>query len=145
VAAFFVFLSGLKNNICASKCLRLYLQANACAIMKARRDVYQAIADPTRRAIINMIASQPHNVNTIAANFDVTRQAISLHIQILADCGLINVKQQGRDRICEARLDQLGEISIWVDQYRQHWESKLDSLEKYVAQLKNERNGKQSK
>ncbi|WP_413667306.1 ArsR/SmtB family transcription factor [Mucilaginibacter sp. Mucisp86] len=113
--------------------------------MKARRDVYQAIADPTRRAIINMIASQPYNVNTIAANFDVTRQAISLHIQILADCGLINVKQQGRDRICEARLDQLGEISAWVDQYRQHWESKLDSLEKYVAQLKNERNGKQSK
>jgi len=121
------------------------LQANACAIMKARRDVYQAIADPTRRAIINMIATQPHNVNTIAANFDVTRQAISLHIQILADCGLINVKQQGRDRICEARLDQLSEISAWVDQYRQHWESKLDSLEKYVVQLKNERNGKQSK
>lgn len=121
------------------------MQVLTCAIMKARRDVYQAIADPTRRAIINMIAAQPHNVNAIAANFDVTRQAVSLHIQILADCGLINVKQQGRDRVCEARLDQLGEISVWVDQYRQHWGNKLDNLEKYVVNLKNERNGKQSK
>jgi predicted transcriptional regulator len=92
-----------------------------------------------------MIATQPHNVNTIAANFAVTRQAISLHIQILADCGLINVKQHGRDRFCEARLDQLNEVSTWVDQYRQHWESKLDDLEKYVVQLKNERNGKHKK
>lgn len=113
--------------------------------MEARRDVYQAIADPTRRAIINMIATQPHNVNAIAANFDVTRQAISLHIQILADCGLINVKQKGRDRFCEARLDQLSEVSMWVDQYRQHWESKLESLEKYIEHLKNERNGKHNK
>src|ERR1700733_2464723 len=109
--------------------------------MKARRDVYQAIADPTRRAIINMIASQPHNVNTIAENFDVSRQAISLHIQILIDCGLVKVKQQGRDRFCEAQLDQLSEVSIWVDQYRKHWEDKLDALEKYGEKLKNERNG----
>ena len=121
------------------------MQVSTCAIMKTRRDVYQAIADPTRRAIINMIATQPHNVNTIAANFAVTRQAISLHIQILVDCGLIKVKQHGRDRFCEARLDQLNEVSAWVDQYRQHWESKLDNLEKYVAQLKNERNGKHKK
>ena len=109
--------------------------------MKARRDVYQAIADPTRRAIINMIALQPHNVNAIAENFDVSRQAISLHIQILIDCELITVKQQGRDRFCEARLDKLSEVSMWVDQYRQHWENKLDALEKYVEKLKNERNG----
>jgi DNA-binding transcriptional ArsR family regulator len=111
--------------------------------MKARRDVYQAIADPTRRAIINMIAGQPHNVNTIAEKFDVTRQAISLHIQILIDCGLIAVKQQGRDRVCEAQLNQLSEVSMWVDQYRQHWESKLDALEKYVKQLKEEKYGEQ--
>lgn len=109
--------------------------------MKARRDVYQAIADPTRRAIINMIAAQPHNVNTIAENFEVSRQAISLHIQILIDCGLIKVKQQGRDRFCEAQLDQLSEVSLWVDQYKRHWENRLDALEKYVEKLKNERNG----
>jgi len=130
----------LRKQILAFIFASKYLQ-----IMKTRRDVYQAIADPTRRAIINMIATQPHNVNTIAANFDVTRQAISLHIQILTDCGLINVKQHGRDRFCEARLDKLSEVSVWVDQYRQHWESKLDNLEKYVVQLKNERNGKHKK
>src|ERR1700749_342866 len=108
-------------------------------IMKARRDVYQAIADPARRAIINMIAAQPHNVNSIAEKFDVTRQAISLHIKILTDCGLVVIKQQGRDRFCEAQLGQLSEVSIWVEQYRQHWESKLDSLETYIEKIKKER------
>jgi predicted transcriptional regulator len=110
--------------------------------MKARRDVYQAIADPTRRAIINMIASQPQNVNTIAEKFDVTRQAISLHVQILIDCGLIVVKQQGRDRVCAAQLDQLSEVSMWVDQYRRHFEEKLDTMENYIEKLKKERDGK---
>ena len=110
--------------------------------MKTRRDVYQAIADPTRRAIINMIASEPHNVNAIAEKFDVSRQAISLHIQMLIDCGLLVVKQQGRERFCKAQLEQLGEVSAFVDQYRQHWESKLDSLETYLEKLKKERNGK---
>lgn len=113
--------------------------------MKARRDVYQAIADPTRRAIISMIASSPHNVNSIAQQFDVSRQAISLHVKILADCGLIVIRQQGRDRLCEAQLDKLGEVSVWIDQYRQHWESKLDSLELYLKKLKKERYGKQKK
>jgi DNA-binding transcriptional ArsR family regulator len=109
--------------------------------MKARRDVYQAIADPTRRAIINMIAAEPHNINTIAEKFDVTRQAISLHVKILTDCGLIVIRQQGRDRVCEAHLDKLVEVSAWVDQYRKHWESKLDNLETYLQMLKKERNG----
>lgn len=109
--------------------------------MKTRRDVYQAIADPTRRAIINMIAAEPHNVNSIAEKFDVTRQAISLHVKILKDCGLIIIRQQGRDRFCEAQLDKLSEVSAFVDQYRQHWENKLDSLETYLEKLKKERNG----
>jgi len=113
--------------------------------MKARRDVYQAIADPTRRAIINMISLQPHNVNSIAEKFDVTRQAISLHIKILTDCGLIVIKQQGRDRFCEAQLGHLSEVSQWVDQYRQHWESKLDAMETYIEKLKKERYGKRKK
>lgn len=114
-------------------------------IMKARRDVYQAIADPTRRAIINMIATEPHNVNSIAEKFDVSRQAISLHLKILTDCGLLIVKKQGRDRLCEAQLDRLSEVSAWVDQYRRHWEGKLDAMEAYIAQLKKERYGKQKK
>ncbi|MBL4677246.1 MAG: helix-turn-helix transcriptional regulator [Mucilaginibacter sp.] len=118
-----------------------YIFASIYLHMEARRDVYQAIADPTRRAIINMIATQPQNVNAIAEKFDVTRQAISLHIKILNDCGLLDIKKQGRDRVCEARLEQLSEVSAFVDQYRQHWESKLDSLEKYLAKLKQERHG----
>ena len=113
--------------------------------MEARRDVYQAIADPTRRAIISLIARQPHNVNSIAEKFDVSRQAISLHIKILNDCGLISIKQRGRDRFCEAKLKRLSEVSVWVDQYRQHWESKLDALETYIEKLKKERYGKRKK
>jgi DNA-binding transcriptional ArsR family regulator len=113
--------------------------------MKARRDVFQAIADPTRRAIISMIATQPHNVNSIAEKFDISRQAISLHVKILTDCGLITIKQRGRDRFCEARLDQLSEVSAWVDQYRKHWERKLDALEIYLEKLKKEKYGKQKK
>lgn len=111
--------------------------------MKARRDVYQAIADPTRRAIIRMIANQPHNVNSIAEKFDISRQAISLQVKILTDCGLIIIKQRGRDRYCEAQLDQLSEVSAWVDQYKRHWETKLDALEGYLKKLKKEKYGKQ--
>ena len=110
--------------------------------MTARRDVYQAIADPTRRVIIDMIAAQPQNVNAIAEKFDVTRQAISLHIKMLTDCGLITIKKQGRDHVCEVQLDKLGEVSVWVDQYRKHWEDKLDALETYLEKLKKERYGK---
>ncbi len=111
--------------------------------MKARRDVYQAIADPTRRAIIRMIAAEPHNVNSIAEKFDVSRQAISLQVKILTDCGLIIIKQRGRDRFCEAQLDQLSEVSAWVGQYKRHWETKLDALETYLKKLKKEKYGKQ--
>jgi DNA-binding transcriptional ArsR family regulator len=114
-------------------------------IMKARRDVYQAIADPTRRAIIGMIAAQPLNITAIAEKFDVSQQAISLQVKILTDCGLITIKQRGRERICEAQLDQLSEVSVWVDQYRQHWESKLDAMETYIEKLKKQRYGKQKK
>lgn len=110
--------------------------------MKARRDVYQAIADPTRRAIISMIAGQPHNVNAIAEKFDISRQAISLQLKILTDCGLVKIKQQGRERFCEAQLDKLGVVSAFIDQYRQHWESKLDALETYLEKLKKEKHGK---
>jgi DNA-binding transcriptional ArsR family regulator len=110
--------------------------------MKARRDVYQAIADPTRRAIINMIAAQPFNMTAIAEKFDISQQAISLHVKILTDCGLIAIRQNGRERFCEARLNQLSDVAAWVAQYRQHWESKLDTLETYIEQIKKEKYGK---
>jgi DNA-binding transcriptional ArsR family regulator len=99
-----------------------------------RRDVFQAIADPTRRAIINMIARQPLNLNAVAEQFDVSRPAISKHIKILTQCGLITIKQQGRERYCEAKLQQLNEVSQWVEQYRVFWNKKLDALEGFLAQ-----------
>ena len=107
--------------------------------MIQRRDVFQAIADPTRRQIINMTAGQPLSVNTIAERFDTSRQAISLHIKILIECDLLTIKKQGRERYCEAQLGQLQEVAVWVEQYRQHFESKLDNLETYLAKLKKER------
>ena len=97
-----------------------------------RRDVFQAIADPTRREIISMIAHQSLNVNTVAGNFDVSRTAIYKHVKILTECGLVVVRQQGRERYCEARLDKLHEVSDWVGQYRQFWNARLDALEQYL-------------
>ena len=107
--------------------------------METRRDVFQAIADPTRRQIINLIAKQPLNLNSVAEKFDMTRQAVSLHVKILEECGLIMLKQQGRERYCEARLEKLGEVSEWVEQYKQHFEQKLDSLEKYLDKLQKQK------
>ena len=100
-----------------------------------RRDVFQAIADPTRRAIISMISQQPLNLNAVAENFDISRPAISKHIKILTECGLITIKQQGRERYCEAKLKKLNQVSEWVEQYRQFWEQKLDALENYLDGL----------
>lgn len=113
--------------------------------MKARRDVYQAIADPTRRAIIELTAGEPHNIKSLTERFDISQQAISLHVKILTECGLVIIRQRGRDRFCEARLDRLSEVAIWVDQYRQHWESKLDTMEAYLEKLKKQRYGKNKK
>jgi DNA-binding transcriptional ArsR family regulator len=103
--------------------------------MDTRRDVFQAIADPTRRAIIGMIAEKPLNLNTIAEGFDMSRQAVSLHVKILTECGLILIKQQGRERYCEATLSSLKEVSVWIELYKQYWEKKLDSLENYLANI----------
>ena len=98
-----------------------------------RRDVFQAIADPTRRAIIQVIAHQSLNLNAVAENFNVSRPAISKHIKILTECGLIIIKQQGRERFCEAQLHKLHEVSDWIEQYRVFWTKKLDALEDYLA------------
>ncbi len=100
--------------------------------METRRDVFQAIADPTRRAIISLLAQKPLTLNTIAQNFTVSRPAISQHIKILSECGLVIIHQQGRERYCEARFGKLNEVSMWVDQYRKFWTSKLDALESYL-------------
>jgi DNA-binding transcriptional ArsR family regulator len=104
--------------------------------LQSRRDVFQAIADPTRREIINLIAYNPLNLNSIAENFDVSRPAISQHIKILTECGLIVIKKQGRERYCEAKLQQLGEVSDWIEQYRKLWQEKFNVLDDLLEELK---------
>lgn len=100
-----------------------------------RRDVFQAIADPTRREIINMIATRPLNINSVSENFPVSRTAVYKHIKILTECGLVVIKQQGRERFCEARLEGLNEVSGWVEQYRKLWTSRLNALDNYLLEL----------
>jgi DNA-binding transcriptional ArsR family regulator len=100
-----------------------------------RRDVFQAIADPTRRQILNMLAHQSLNMNTVAEQFDVSRTAIYKHVKLLAEAGMVVMKQQGRERYCEARLEKLNEVSQWIDQYKEFWNTRLDSLEQYINEL----------
>jgi DNA-binding transcriptional ArsR family regulator len=97
-----------------------------------RRDVFQAIADPTRREIINMLARRSLNLKAVAENFEISRPAISKHMKILTECGLILIKQQGRERVCEANLPALREVSDWIEQYRDFWNGKLDALEHFL-------------
>src|ERR1700710_513475 len=103
--------------------------------MQTRRDVFQAIADPTRRGIIQLIAAQSLHLNSIAEKFDVSRPAISQHIKILTECGLIVIKKQGRERYCEAKLQQLDEVSAWAEQYRRLWADKFDVLDKLLIEM----------
>ncbi len=102
-------------------------------ILMIRRDVFQAIADPTRREIIDILSDQHSNLNDLIANFQISRPAVAKHVRILEECGLVKVEKQGRERICYAQLDNLGEIALWVHQYRRFWNKRLDKLE---AQLK---------
>ncbi|MGL2965947.1 ArsR/SmtB family transcription factor [Flavobacterium sp. XGLA_31] len=104
-----------------------------------RRDVFQAIADPTRRAILSLLAAQTLTLNAVAENFNISRPAISKHIKILSECGLIAIKDKGRERYCEARLEKLNEVSVWIEQYKQFWETKFDALETYLDKLQKEK------
>lgn len=102
-------------------------------IIPMRRDVFQAIADPTRRDIINRITHQTLTPNALSESFDVSRQAISKHLQILMECGLIIVKQHGRERHYAAKLDQLDEVSGWIDEQRKVWTARFDRMEAILA------------
>jgi DNA-binding transcriptional ArsR family regulator len=115
--------------IFASKLLRILIS------MEIRRDVFQAIADPTRREIIHLIAHHPQNLNSIAENFDMSRQAISLHVKILHECGLLSIKQQGRERICEAKLKQLSQVSNWLEHYRKLWDVRFDAMDDLLIEM----------
>jgi len=108
--------------------------------METRRDVFQAIADPTRRGILTMLSKKPQNLNSIAEKFDMSRQAISLHVKILSECGVININQMGRERYCELELKKLTEVADWLEPFRQLWEDRFNALDNIIDKLKNEEN-----
>lgn len=100
--------------------------------MQKRRDVFQAIADPTRREIINLLANQSLNVNAIAENFSSSRPTISIHLKLLEECGLVVVTKKGRERYCRSRPEKLGEVARWVNKYKSFWNARLDALEDFL-------------
>ena len=101
-----------------------------------RRDVFQAIADPTRRVIIQKLSQGPLNLAGIIADFGISRQAIAKHLKVLNECGMITLTQKGREQFCEARLDQLDEVVDWVNESRKLWGQRFEKLDKFLAETK---------
>lgn len=104
------------------------------------RDVFNAIADPTRRSILMSLTKQPANVNALADKFDITRQAVSLHIKYLEECGVISVKKAGRERFCNLEVDKLTEVAEWLEPFRKMWLGKLNQLDKLLDDLQSDSN-----
>ncbi|GAA4277930.1 ArsR/SmtB family transcription factor [Aquimarina mytili] len=105
-----------------------------------RRDVFQAIADPVRREIIELLAEETLTVNAIAEKFDISRPAISKHLKILKECEIIDFKKEGRERFCHIKPKKLIPAFMWIEQYRGLWEDKLNSFEKYLNKLQTKTN-----
>ncbi|WBL44233.1 metalloregulator ArsR/SmtB family transcription factor [Algoriphagus halophytocola] len=105
-----------------------------------RRDIFQAIADPTRRAIITLIALQAMTPNAIAEHFDTTRQAVSKHLRILTECELVKQEQKGREIYYELEIEKMKEIDKWLEQFRKIWENRFDQLDNLLSTLKNKKN-----
>lgn len=108
--------------------------------MKKRRDVFQAIADPTRREILGLIAKEPLNLNSIAENFEMSRPAISQHIKVLDESDLVVIRKKGRQRFCYIRPQKIKEIDKWLEQFRQLWEDRFNQLDQVLNNLKDQSN-----
>ena len=105
-----------------------------------RRDVFQAIADPTRRAILSLLLVQGMTPNALAEHFDSTRQAVSKHLQILTECELVRPEQQGREIYYKIEIDKMKEIDQWLEQFRQIWEQRFSQLDDLLQTLKTKKN-----
>lgn len=104
-----------------------------------RRDVFQAIADPTRRAIITLIALQAMTPNTIAEHFDTTRQAVSKHLRILTECELVKQEHEGREIYYRLEIKKMKEVDKWLEQFRKIWETRFNQLDKVLSTIKKQR------
>ena len=100
-----------------------------------RRDIFQAIADPTRRAIIVLIALQAMTPNALADNFHTSRQAISKHLRILTECELVKQEQQGREIYYSLKIEKMKEIDKWLNQFRKIWETRFNQLDKVLSKM----------
>ena len=101
-----------------------------------RRDVFQAIADPTRRAILTLLALQAMTPNALATHFDTSRQAVSKHLRILTECELVTQEQKGREIFYSLEIEKMKEIDEWLEQYRKLWETRLNQLDDLLATIK---------
>ncbi len=101
-----------------------------------RRDIFQAIADPTRRAIILLIAAQSMTPNALAERFHTTRQAVSKHLRVLTECELVRQEQKGREIYYSLEVDKMSEIEEWLEQYRQIWQARFDQLGEVLEVMK---------
>ena len=104
-----------------------------------RRDIFQAIADPSRRAIISLIAIQAMTPNAIAEHFETSRQAVSKHLRILTECELISQKQKGREIFYQLELDKMKEIDQWLSQFKAIWKNRFNELDTILVNLKNKK------
>jgi DNA-binding transcriptional ArsR family regulator len=104
--------------------------------METRRDIFQAIADPTRRAIITLIALQAMTPNALAEHFNTSRQAVSKHIKVLTECELVKQEQHGREIYYSLELEKMKEIDKWIAQFRKIWETRFNELDKLLSTLK---------
>jgi DNA-binding transcriptional ArsR family regulator len=118
----------------------VYLQPISCKTdcQNMKRDVFHALADPTRRAIIALIATQAMTPNAIAENFDITRQAISKHLRILTECEVVKQKKKGREIYYEIEIKKMREIDLYLEKVRKIWEGKYNQLDKLLNQLKSD-------
>jgi DNA-binding transcriptional ArsR family regulator len=104
-----------------------------------RRDVFQAIADPTRRAIIALIATQAMTPNALAEHFDTSRQAVSKHLKILTECELVKQEFQGREIFYELQLEKMKDIDKWLEQFRKIWETRFNQLDTLLTTIKKQK------
>ncbi len=100
-----------------------------------RRDVFQGIADPTRRAILGRLTKEKLNLTTVADSFDISRQSVTKHIKILIECGLVTVEKQGRERYCRAKPEKLKEVALWVEEFKKFWGESFDRLDDYLKRM----------
>lgn len=107
-----------------------------------RRDVFQAIADPVRRDIIQLLSTEELSVNEVADKFEISRPAISKHLKILNECGLVDFNQVGRERLCIIKPQELIPAFLWIKQYNSLWEDRINSFENYITEIQHKQQPK---